>query len=217
MRSHVRVRIAVGLLLLALGVGLAFVSQGVAEADSAFRHVQAEWQRGLAVEPAASPGPAQRAGEVLLGIRARSELLRAYQDYSAGLANVIQGTVFPQTQARWEAIGRVRSLRSSLATDEDRASADVLLGVIFATGVSTPGQQRAVQTNDAIDAFRRAVLEDPANATAKLDLEVMLRSELDRDRASAQARASSSPSRRRQRQQDPRGPTIPSQVEGSGY
>lgn len=217
MKRRAWARVAVGLLLLVLAIGLAFVSQGVVEADSAFQHLQAEWQRGVAEEPVATPGPAQRAGEVVLGVRARSDLLRAYQDYRAGLADVIQGTVYPQTQARWDAIGRIRDLRSSLSTNEDRAAADVVLGVIFVTGASTAGQQRTVQTKNAIDAFRRAVLEDPANTVAKLDLELLLRSQLERDQASAQARASSSPSRRRQRQQDPRGPTIPTQAEGSGY
>ena len=92
-----------------------------------------------------------------------------------------------------------------------------MLGVIFAAGISTPGEQRAVQTKDAIDAFTRAVLEDPTNTTAKLDLEIELRTELDRTKAGARARASGSPSRRRQRQQDPRGPTTPTRVEGTGY
>lgn len=218
MRRRATVRVAAGLVLLVLALGLAFVAHGVAEARSAFGHLQAQWQRGLAEAPATAPGRAQRVGEALLGIGARSDLLRAYQDYRAGTADVIPGTVYPQTRARWEAIGRLRNLTKALSTSEDRASANVVLGAIFAAGVATPGEQRAVETNEAIAAFTRAVLEDPANATAKLDLEVELRTELDRERASARARAgSSSASRRRQRQQDPRGPAIPAQAEGSGY
>lgn len=214
-----RVRVAVGLLLLVLAVGVAFVSHGVAEAASAFRHTQAQWQRGLVAAPAVAPGPAQRAGEALLGIRGRSEVLRAYQDYSAELDDVIAGTVFPQTRARSEAIGRLLSLRSSLG-GQDRASADIVLGVIFAASAATAGQQRQVETKHALDAFRRAVLEDPANDTAKRDLELLLRSELDRDRARAQARGQApggGSSNRRARQQDPRGPTVRAQAEGSGY
>jgi hypothetical protein len=210
-------RVTTGVLLLALAVTLAFVSHGVAEAQTAFRQLQEDWQRGLAEEPATSPGSAQRVGESLLGIRTRSELLREYQAYRAGMADVVPGTEYPQTRARFKAITRLRDLRSLLSSNEDRASADVVLGVLLASGISTPGEQRAVQTRDAIDSFTRAVLEDPTNATAKLDLEVELRSELDRTKAGALARASGSPSRRRQRQQDPRGPTTPTRVEGTGY
>lgn len=217
MSRRARLRVAFGVLLLVLALALAFVSHGVGEAQASFRNLQAEWQRGLVAAPAASPGRAQRAGEALLGIGARSDLLRVYQSYRTGTADVIQGTVYPQTRARFEAIARLRSLRTSLSSPPDRASADIVLGAIFAAGVATPGEQRAVQTGDAIDAFTRAVLEDPTNATAKLDLEVELRSELDRQKASAQARASDSPSRRRQRQQDPRGPTTRTKGEGSGY
>ena len=168
---------------------------------------------------AEAPGAAQRLGEVLLGIDGRSDVLRAYQDYRAGLADVIPGTVYPQTQARWEALAALRRLRPSLPTAKDRASADVVMGVIFTAGASSSGKQRGTQMGYAIQAFQRAVREDPANATAKLDLELELRSELDRDKARdrAQARPSTSPpSRRRKPQQDPRGPTPP-RAAGTGY
>lgn len=219
MRRRTWLRVALGLLLLTLAVGAAFIAQGVGEAATAFRHSQAKWQRGLAGPPAQAPGTAQRLGEVLLGIDGRSDVLRAYQDYRAGLADVIPGTVYPQTQARWEALAALRRLRPSLSTAEDRASADVVTGVIFTAGSAASGQQRSMQTRYAIQAFQRAVREDPANATAKLDLELVLRSELDRDKARtrAQARPSTSPpNRRRKPQQDPRGPSPP-RAAGTGY
>jgi hypothetical protein len=211
--------VAFGLLLLTLAVGTAFIAEGVGRAATAFRHSQATWQRGLAGPPAQAPGPAQRLGEALLGIEGRSDVLRAYQDYRAGLANVIPGTVYPQTQARWEALASLRRLRPSLPRAEDRASVDVVLGVIFTAGSATSGQQRGMQTRYAIQAFQRAVREDPANTAAKLDLEVVLRSELDKEktRARAQARPSTSPpNRRRKAQQDPRGPAPP-RSQGDGY
>jgi hypothetical protein len=210
-------RVAGGLALLALALILAFAFRGVGEARASFGQLQAEWQRGLRPTAAAPPGRAQRLGEALLGVRARSDLLRAYRDFEAGIGNVIPGTVYPQTSARFDAITRFRDLRAALTSDRDRASADIVLGAIFAAGISTPGEQHAVQTSDAIDSFTRAVLEDPTNATAKLDLEIELRSELDKQKASSQARATGSPSRRRQRQQDPRGPSIQTQTQGEGY
>jgi hypothetical protein len=216
MRHRAWLRIAVGIVLLVLAVCAAFLAGGVGEAANAFRHSEASWQRGLRPTPPAAPRKAQRAGEVLLGIDGRSDVLRAYENYRAGLANVIPGTVFPQTQARWDALEQLRRLRSSLTTDEDRASADVVLGVIFVASAGTAGQQRGTQTKYALDAFRRAVLEDPANDSAKLDLELVLSAEQNRSQARAEARARASANRRRQRQQDPRGP-IRAAPTGTGY
>jgi hypothetical protein len=209
-------RVVAGLLLLALAIAAAFLAHGVGAAASAFRGTQAEWQRGLAPGPATEPGRARRLGEILLGVDGRSDVLRAYQDYRAGLADVIPGTRYPQTRARYEAVTTLKRLRSTLSRPEDRASADVALGVIFTAGATESGQQRAVQTRYALEAFRRAVLEDPANATAKLDLEVLLRSEA--ERAQARARPSAGVGGNpRQRRQDPRGPTAPAREEGTGY
>ena len=61
-------RVALGLLLLALAAGAVFLARGTADAADAFREHQAEWQRGLEPVPAAPPGVAQRAGETMLGI-----------------------------------------------------------------------------------------------------------------------------------------------------
>jgi len=208
-------RVAGGLVLLALALAAAFAARGVGQAASAFRGMQAEWQRGVTPAPPHEPGTAQRLGEVVLGVQARSDVLRAYERYRAGVADVIPGTRYPQTRARYEAVDALRRLRGSLGR-EDRAIADVVLGVVYTAGAAEAGEQRAAQTRYALDAFRRAVLEDPANSTAKLDLEVLLRSEA--RRTQAQARSSPGIARNpRQRQQDPRGPTAPSRAEGTGY
>jgi hypothetical protein len=207
--------VALGLVLLVLALAAGFLARGVGQATSAFRHAQADWQRGLIETPADSPGPAQRAGEAVLGISARSDVLRAYQNYRAGLADVIPGTVYPQTRARFEAVKELRRLRPSLGP-HDRASADVVLGVIYAASADDSGEQRSVQARHAIDLFRRAVVEDPENATAKLDLEVMLRAELNRARTRSSVTSSGSPSRRG-RPQNPRGRTAPARPEGTGY
>jgi hypothetical protein len=208
-------RAVVGVLLLALAVGAAFVAHGIGEAADAYRATQAVWQRGLAPAPASAPSTGQRLGENVLGIDGRSDVLSAYQDYRAGLADVIPGTRYPQTKARYEAVTRLQHLRSSLPSAKDRATADVALGVVFTASAAESGEQRTVQTRYALDAFRRALHEDPDNATAKLDLEVVLRAEAQREERS---RASSGIERnRRQRQQNPRGPTAPARSEGTGY
>ena len=73
------------MLLLALAAE-PVLARGTVDAANAFRAQQAEWQRGLGPSPPASAGPAQRAGEGVLGIAARSDVLRAYGKYRAGLA-----------------------------------------------------------------------------------------------------------------------------------
>ena len=54
-RRHASLRIALGLVLLVLAAGSAFLARGTEDAARAFRGQQAEWQRGL--EPARPPLP----------------------------------------------------------------------------------------------------------------------------------------------------------------
>lgn len=215
MRRQPSLRIALGLLLLALAVGAVLLAHGTTEAASAFRSQQADWQRGLVPAPPASPGLARRAGEAVLGIRARSDVLRSYQAYRAGLADVIEGTRYPQTRARFEAIKALERLRSSLRAGSDRASADVVLGVILTDAASSAGPQREAQLRRALAVFARAVREDPANAAAKVDLEVLLRATS--PKTTSRARPSRSTDRRRQSDESPRNPTAPSRAEGEGF
>jgi hypothetical protein len=215
MKRHPRLRAALGLLMLGLAIGALVLARGTADAASASRERQAEWQRGLAPAPAVPPGRVQRAGEALLGIGPRSDVLRAYQDYRAGLADVIPGTTYPQTRARFEAIKRLEQLRASLRSDADRASVDIVLGVVLTDSASTAGPQRAAQLENALAAFARAVREDPTNTIAKLDLEVLLRATAPRKKS--EARPSDSPSRRKQSDTNPRNPTAPAQAEGNGF
>ncbi len=215
MNRHPSLRVALGLLLLALAAGSVFLARGTADAAGAFREHQAEWQRGLEPQPTASPGVAQRAGETILGIGARSDVLRAYQNYRAGLADVIEGTAYPQTRARFEAIETLERLRASLRSGSDRARADIALGVILTDAAAGAGPQRETLQRNALAAFARAVREDPANATAKLDLEVLLQATA--PRAKSQARPSGSATRRRQSDENPQNPTAPAPAEGEGF
>jgi hypothetical protein len=213
-RHHV-LRISLGIVLLALAIGSVLLARGTADAASAFRARQAEWQHALEPMPAASPGAAQRAGEIVLGIGARSDVLRAYENYRAGLAEVIEGTTYPQTRARFEAIKTLERLRPSLRRASDRASADIVLGVILTDAASSAGPHRETQWRSALGAFSRAVREDPANATAKLDLEILLQQATPRTKS--RARPSGSPSRRRTSDENPRNPAAPARAEGEGF
>ena len=208
-------RAGVGVLAVALALAAATLARGTAEAARGFRAHQAVWQRGIVPAPARAPGLSVRVGEGLLGIGARSDVLRAYQSYRAGLADVIPGTTYPQTQARFEAVQRLQRLRASLSSDRDRASTDIVLGVVLADGAASAGQQREGQLGLAVDAFARAVREDPANATAKLDLEVLLRATAPHSRQNP--RPKGTPARRRPSHENPRNPTAPAPSEGNGF
>ncbi len=170
------VRLTAGVLLIVVAVGAAMLARGVAQAERADRDTRAAWQPGTAPRPPAPPGWLQTAGERGLGISARSELQRAYIAYRAGLADVIPGTMYPQTQARYQVIAAIGRIRGSLRSDRDRASADAVLGRVFAESATAAGpttQRRALRDN-AVRALRRAVLGDPTSAASKHDLEVLL-------------------------------------------
>jgi len=214
MSRRALVRAAVGVLLLALAVAAVAVARGTADAATAFRDSQAVWQQGTKPVPVGSPGLTQRIGETLLGIRVRSEVLRAYARYRAGLADVIPGTTDPQTRARFEAIETLRGLRASVGDERDRAAVDVFLGVVLAGSASGAGPQRQAQLDSALAAITRAAAEDPFNATAKLDLEVLLRAQ---SPSKANSSRSGSATKQRQPKESARNPTAPARAEGTGF
>jgi hypothetical protein len=214
MSLHAGQRVALGIALLVLASLFVVVSRGVGTAEQRFGEAAVEWQRGLAPGGVAEPGVATRMGERLLGISGRADVQRAYGRYRLGLGDVIEGTVYPQTQARFRAVETLRSLRSSLAA-KDRARVDVAIGAILAEGAKNAGTQRAAQLDRAAESFRRALDTDAGNEDAKVDLEVLLRSA--RDRAGVRGRPSPSAGRRPQKQQDPKGPVAPTEAEGAGF
>ena len=204
------------MLLLACAAGSVLLARGTADAAQAFRAQQAEWQRGLEPAPAASPGPAQRAGEAMLGIGASSDVLRSYQAYRAGLANVIRGHDLPADPGAVRGDQDARTA-AVVAPEQQRTGrrADVVLGVILTDAASSAGPQREARLRRAlVDAFVRAVREDPANATAKLDLEVLLQATAPRTKS--RPRPSGSPNRKRRSNENPRNPTAPARAEGDG-
>ena len=204
-----------GVLLLGLAVVALALAGGTRDAADTFREGQAAWQRGLEPARPVARSLRERTGEKLLGIDARSDVLRAYQDYRAGLADRIPGTTYPQTRARFEVLQRLRRLRTTLADDRDRASVDTVLGVVLVDDAAGAGQQRRAQLEQALAVFARAVREDPGNSTAKLDLELVLRSLTPSSKA--RPTPAGTPSRQRQREGNPRTPTSPPRAEGNGF
>ena len=213
MRRRSTTRALIGIVLLVLACGAALLSRGVADAERDFRGQQAQWQRGLVARPPQPDGPAQELAESLMGIRARSEVMAAYLEYRFKLGSVEEGAVFPQTQARWNAISTIGRLRPSLTSARDRASVDVTLGVVYARSAQAAGsgalRQKLLQ--NAVEAFRRGVLEDPTTTDAKYDLEALL---------TAAARPGAQPRSRSDGRSDQQGkPTTTPQTqrEGTGY
>jgi hypothetical protein len=215
MTRHSVMQAALGALLLALAVGALAAAHGTADAAGSYRDGRAQWQRGTRAAVPPAPGRVQRLGESLLGIADRSDLQRIYARYRAGLADVIPGTTYPQTRARYEAIESLRSLRGSLDDGHDRAAADVLLGTVLAESASGAGEQRRAQLDGAVAALARAAAEDPTGATAKQDLEILLRSLAPGSKSSTTR--SGSATKKRPHNETPRGPTAPARAEGKGF
>ena len=90
-----------------------------------------------------------------------------------------------------------------------------MLGVVLADGSAGAGQQRRKQLELALAAFERAARGDPTNATAKLDLELLLRATATRSKQDVSA--SGTPGKKRQEDANPRNPTAPAREEGSGF
>lgn len=214
MRARAWQRVAAGVALLMAAAVCVVAARGVEIAARGFAETTAAWQRGVAPAEVTQPGVAVRLGERLLAIAARSDVQRAYGRYRLGLGDVIEGTVYPQTQARFRAVEALRALRPSLAA-EDRARVDVAIGAILAEGAKTAGSQRTVQLERAAASFRRALDADPGNHDAKVDLEILLRSA--KERAGVRGRPSPSSGRPPQQQQDPKGPVAPTANEGAGF
>jgi hypothetical protein len=214
MTRQVAFRLVLGIMLLALAAGALTLARGTADAAALFKQGQADWQRGVVPAAPPSPGPAQRAGEELLGIAARADALRAYATYRAGLADVIPGTTYPQARAQFDAIKRLSQLRPSLGR-ADRATVDTALGVVLAAGAAYAGQQREGELAKALAAFRQAAHENPDDETAKLDLEVLLRATAQRPKT--QARATGSPNKRKQGNNTPRSSPAVRRTPGTGF
>ena len=204
-----------GVALLGVALLCAVAFRGVALAERSYTEQSAAWQRGAAPRSVSEPGLDLQLGETLLGLHARAEAQRAYERYRQGLADVIPGTRYPQTQARFDLVARLTELRSSLG-ERDQAALDVVLGAVLTDSAKTAGEQRRTQLQRALDSFRRALSADPDNDSAKLGLEVLLQRDV-QQKQKASAKPSSTAGRKPLKQQDPKGPVAPTQAEGQGF
>ncbi len=164
MRRRPLVRALAGIVLLALACGAALLSRGVAAAEQKLPCApgptgSAGSSRSRPSAPEATAGGGRepaRDSHAQRGPRRVPRLPpRARID--------VEGAVFPQTQARWNAIATMSRLRGSLASARDRAGVDVTLGVVYAASAEAAGPtalRQRLQTN-AVNAFRRGVLEHP--------------------------------------------------------
>jgi hypothetical protein len=189
-----------GLLLLLLALAAALLSRGVADAASSFRQEQAAWEQGLAPHAPAARGTAERIGEWVLDIRARTRVQAAYVDYRQRLWFESANTLFRQIEARADAIERMKSLRGSLGSSADRSRLDVALCVLSALNASASGNQKQMLLGSAVGFCRDATLEDPTNAEAKYDLELLLDQAQKAQDAQGHSRSGGSKSKRRQDQ-----------------
>lgn len=222
MRRRPPLRGLLGVLVLVLAIAGALLSRGVADAVRHFRNEQAYWQAGLVAQPVPKTGPIERTAGALLGTSARSQILASYLTYRFTLSLATSSTLFLQTQARSNATLTISKLRSSLADPRDRARADVTLGVLYAFSAFSSGtSQRSGLLQNAEASFRGALREDPTNADAKYDLELLLSASLQATASGQSQRSSGNQAQgtksKKGRRGRRHGMTPQTQLEGSGY
>lgn len=187
-----RIRRALPLVAAVVLVGLAIVLglfardvrawQGsLTQSDLLFRGQRSHL--GLWKSPALLPGDPARA---VLGLGDALSYRQGLQLFwfsnigttTAGQADLAATRVAAETE--------LQKLMTSAATREERSNAANLLGVMTVTApANSPTRKEEIST--AVGYFQRAVIEDPTNYYAKLDLELLLRvaspskSKLDQD------------------------------------
>jgi hypothetical protein len=138
---------------------------------------------GLWRSPAVLPSDPARS---LLGIDDALTYRRALQFYWFSTAGSTTGGQADLAATRVAAEARLQTLMTSAATAEERSAAANLLGVMTVTAPENSSTQKK-EIATATGYFQRAVIEDPRNYDAKLNLELLLRvarpgkSQLDQD------------------------------------
>lgn len=126
---------------------------------------------GLWRSPAVLPGDPARA---VLGIGDALRYRRALQLFWFSIAGSSTGGQADLSATRAVAQDRLQTLMATAKTAEERSTAANLLGYMTVTQpADSPTQKAEIATATAY--FRRAVVEDPANYAAKLNLELLLR------------------------------------------
>lgn len=187
-----RIRRALPLVVAAVLLGLATVLvlfaadvrawQGTLTRDDL--HFRAQRSRiGLWRSPAVLPTDPARS---VLGLDDALAYRRAVQFYWFSTVGSTTGGQADLAVTRVVAQTELQKLMTSAATAEERSNAANLLGVMTVNApANSPTQKNEIATAEAY--FRQAVIDDPANYGAKLNLELLLRvahpgkSKLDQD------------------------------------
>ena len=180
--------LVVAVLLLGLAAVLALFAADVrawqgtlTQGDLRFRAERSH--TGLWRSPAVLPGDPARS---LLGIGDALAYRRAVQLFWFSNVGSSTGGQADLAATRVTAETELQTLMTSAATPQERSNAANLLGVMTVTAPSnSPTQKEEIAA--ARGYFQRAVIEDPANYDAKINLELLLRvarpgkSKLDQD------------------------------------
>jgi hypothetical protein len=127
---------------------------------------------GLWSSPSLLPGDPAR---TVLGLGDALAYRRAVQLFWFSRVGTNPETRQDVAQTRVDAQQRLQGLADTAATGEERSDAANLLGVMT---VTTPAADNATQTQTLARAalyFQRAIMQDPTNYAAKLNLELVLR------------------------------------------
>jgi hypothetical protein len=127
--------------------------------------------QGLWRSPAVLPGDPAR---IVLGLDDALAYRRALQSYWFSAVGASTDGEADLDATRVVAENRLQKLMTTAATAKERSMAADLLGVMTVTEpANSPTQE--VEISNATRYFTRAIIEDPTNYGAKLNLEIVLR------------------------------------------
>jgi hypothetical protein len=169
----------VGLVLLGVAVGLALFAanvrawQGTLMRDDV--HFRAQRSHvGFWASPSVLPGDPARS---VLGLDDALSYRRALQLFWLSTVGASTGGQADLAQLRVVAEQQLQTLSETAATREERSTAANLLGVMAVTASAADSPTQKATVARAKRYFGLAVVEDPTNYAAKLNLELTLRLE----------------------------------------
>jgi hypothetical protein len=126
---------------------------------------------GLWRTPTVLPGDPARSA---LGLGDALSYRRAVQLFWLSIAGASTGGQADLAATRTEAESRLQRLMTTAATAQERSAAANMLGVMTVTAPANSPTQKA-EISFATHYFKQAVIDDPRNTDAKLNLELLLR------------------------------------------
>jgi hypothetical protein len=175
------VLLALGVLLVALALGLAWLGRGMRALPAAAARQDVGWLGGAVLDPERASA-AQRAAAALDERHRHSSFPRVVGVFRAA-------TIAPRNQLRPrlqpnDGKAEIERLLPGVHDPQERAQAEVMIGILLAaaagngSGTLDRGQGTGgnLLLGQAADHFRAAVADDPANEDAKVDLELLLQS-----------------------------------------